>query len=233
MRRPFRGSRSAPPRPCRSRSGASCRSSSALGPASSVACTGSSAMPQIGTVAGLRPPDLRMHRAGIDDAPSARGGSVVREFQIFVRIGNELGLAIRAAKIMDYAIMFGAVFCGRRIDRHSADGIARVAGGRGTRRGDLVVVMMRSILYRGHERALGICNFDIIISPRANPSLALQATRQPSWPIHLAGQLIWIKVRPRCGDDSVQSRQASRRIRPCPPASKFLYTPLLLPLLSL
>ena len=80
--------------------------------------------------------DLRMHRAGVDRArrrgPRRRLAGCGRE--VARRVRDEILAAAGAAEIRCRAVVFRLVLGGRRIDRHAADRIARIALGQRRRR---------------------------------------------------------------------------------------------------
>jgi hypothetical protein len=72
--------------------------------------------------AGADLANLRVHRAGVDRAGRRFRRRLFR-LEIFGRIGGEFGAAACRAEMEGLAVMVEAVFGGRRVDDHAADGI--------------------------------------------------------------------------------------------------------------
>src|SRR5205085_10748730 len=73
-------------------------------------------------------PNLGMHRAGVDRALRDRFGGARVLFEIFGRVGSELGAAPCRAEIIGVTLMVVAMLGGVRVDRHAADRIDDTIG---------------------------------------------------------------------------------------------------------
>ena len=117
--RPFPARRPGPSARGRSRTAASCRASSGLGPVSAVGELRLQRHAADRAGAGADLPDLRVHRAGVDRAfRHRRGRLAVGRLEIFRGVGGELGAAAGRAEIIGLALMAVAVRR-RRADRPS------------------------------------------------------------------------------------------------------------------
>ena len=102
------------------------------------------------TVSGRCPPNLWMHRAGVNHV-FLWGMLLLRfsQLQIFGGFGQEFGATSRAAEMVARSVVLRAMLRCRRVHHHAADGIAFLRRSRGRSRGDAMPVVMFMMVRHG------------------------------------------------------------------------------------